>query len=985
MVKIVKLWKKNFYKNDDSNGGAMNKTIEECPDDCIVIHSQTRKEGRIWTYIKPNDFLKFIDTNKGLYEVITKYPHKVFFDIDKITTEPNDNYLNTIKNIILQHFPNAIMAISGSIHNNKTSFHIVLNNYIIHNDDERIQIKTIVKYLHSSFDDGFDWKVYTKNRNMKCINQSKDDGRIQEIIENNDYKAHIITAFIPDYSLPFFELLPEPVKEQVLIHKSKKPYDLSTLPKLNLTTPDDFDITSATPIQILEILPLDNSGSYDHSYTHLVARFCFYNDLPFETFLSWLKKKHIGLPVEIVNKWKIHYNTIFNFPPVKIEKIIGILKHFYPHISKDIHFRNFQNSFSLPENLTKKIETLNQDCFYNNKKYIILNTGMGSGKTAQTISFLNNVKKFLWIAPNKALATNTIKRFQDENIEVFNYENMKSNDKKKGGLLTKNKLIICLNSIHYILNANHFDVLIIDEMETLLDRFIDDFLEQDDLQLKKTCWTAFITLIKKAKKVLLLDAFTTQKTLKFIEALEGNTDNITIYERIIETCNRQINIIPKPDAMIQDIVDKLKNGNKLFIFYPYKNTTNSFYSMEALKNTLENATEKKGIFYNADVDDKIKNGLKDINTTWKEYNFIITNNIITCGVNYENLDFDYKYIFIASHNTPRDIIQVSYRARYLKSGIIKLCYMGKMNQANTWLNDCNKMDCPIYNVLYNSILIEKKAPIKRAIQLFCKKAHYKNITDKVELNSSLYKEIEELLIKNDTTINYENIEDIDYSQAEVLEKLCFEMDASLLQKFILNKYYFKKIFNEPTKDLHDYDTKIKIHNKCLSIIWNEKYTNFVLQLKAILLNENHLFNKIKKFNKLTDLIPYNITKLKINDEIKDEIFKLFSFKYVNKASATTKIYKEVYNTYFKTSVIKTTYEKDEDEDEEGDEDENKKVNEDENKKDDEKKKSKKHIIYETDEYVNSIVNFCKSTMIIDKDSNLTWRNLLDFSNNVIEI
>ena len=44
---------------------------------------------------------------------------------------------------------------------------------------------------------GFDTKVYTNNRNMKTINQSKqDDSRIQTIIEDDEPKNHLITCFM---------------------------------------------------------------------------------------------------------------------------------------------------------------------------------------------------------------------------------------------------------------------------------------------------------------------------------------------------------------------------------------------------------------------------------------------------------------------------------------------------------------------------------------------------------------------------------------------------------------------------------------------------------------------------------------------------------------------------------------------------------------------------------------------------------------------
>ena len=73
------------------------------------------------------------------------------------------------------------MAVSGSVTDEKTSYHIILNSYLIKNEKDRDYIKNIVKYLNETYDDSFDWKVYNKNRNMKAVNQSKGDGRIQQI------------------------------------------------------------------------------------------------------------------------------------------------------------------------------------------------------------------------------------------------------------------------------------------------------------------------------------------------------------------------------------------------------------------------------------------------------------------------------------------------------------------------------------------------------------------------------------------------------------------------------------------------------------------------------------------------------------------------------------------------------------------------------------------------------------------------------------
>ncbi len=179
MTKTVKVWKINWFKNNDANGGSMKEAIKNALDGQIIVHSQTQKNGRLWTSILPDKFITLTLENKGLYEVITKFPHKVYFDIDK-QGQVDSLYLQGVKKIIERYFPNATFAISGSYKETKTSFHFILTNYVIHNVNERTYIKHLCKFLEKE-DDAFDWKVYTPNRNMKCINQSKDDGRVKKI------------------------------------------------------------------------------------------------------------------------------------------------------------------------------------------------------------------------------------------------------------------------------------------------------------------------------------------------------------------------------------------------------------------------------------------------------------------------------------------------------------------------------------------------------------------------------------------------------------------------------------------------------------------------------------------------------------------------------------------------------------------------------------------------------------------------------------
>ena len=83
MFKIAKVYKHHWLKNNSDLGGAQDMVILSKPDDHVIIHSQTVKNGRMWTDMKPHDALKLLEKNNGIFKVLSHYPQKVHFDIDR--------------------------------------------------------------------------------------------------------------------------------------------------------------------------------------------------------------------------------------------------------------------------------------------------------------------------------------------------------------------------------------------------------------------------------------------------------------------------------------------------------------------------------------------------------------------------------------------------------------------------------------------------------------------------------------------------------------------------------------------------------------------------------------------------------------------------------------------------------------------------------------------------------------------------------------
>jgi hypothetical protein len=112
--KTIKFLKKNWLKNITNSGGAQNEVIKNKASTDLIIHCQNQDHGRMWCCMTEDELLENTKKNNGLYEVITEYPHKVYFDIDK-DEQTDDAYLKKITDKINELFPDSNMAISGSL------------------------------------------------------------------------------------------------------------------------------------------------------------------------------------------------------------------------------------------------------------------------------------------------------------------------------------------------------------------------------------------------------------------------------------------------------------------------------------------------------------------------------------------------------------------------------------------------------------------------------------------------------------------------------------------------------------------------------------------------------------------------------------------------------------------------------------------------------------------------------------------------------
>ena len=160
-----KLWGPTWNKGT----GGQDISIQNKKDNEIIIAYHSEKRGRAWACCPINQIEKLIQSNRGLYEVLESYPKKLYFDVD-FEDPPDDfcqeSFLNMLTIDIQEYYPNVQFSVSGSVTSSKASIHLVATNYIIKDEVQLEQCKQIAKAIWSK-QISLDWKVYTKNRQMK--------------------------------------------------------------------------------------------------------------------------------------------------------------------------------------------------------------------------------------------------------------------------------------------------------------------------------------------------------------------------------------------------------------------------------------------------------------------------------------------------------------------------------------------------------------------------------------------------------------------------------------------------------------------------------------------------------------------------------------------------------------------------------------------------------------------------------------------------
>jgi len=315
---------------------------------------------------------------------------------------------------------------------------------------------------------------------------------------------------------------------------------------------------------------------------------------------------------------------------------------------------------------------------------ILVKSYLGTGKTeclAALPEISDQTKNIIILTNRRRLAKEFAKRFRGGDTHINCYLDY---DSKKHTCQFFNRIIIQPESLWRIDDDVVYDLLIIDECESVFSQFNAPTMKTRDIEREKLMPTLadeiffdrhseFVhrwkRLVKHTNKIILCDAFLSQRTIDVYKDL-GRAG--TLLQNTYKPPPRKAIPIPikkNPETgkesispLINKALDELHNKKNIFIVVSSVAKLNDFVEAFRPYNFI-------GKTYSSKINaGKLLNF--DCKKEWKACNYVIITTTITTGINFDLEHFD--SVFVYFHSTPlvRDLFQSIMRVRHLKENVL---------------------------------------------------------------------------------------------------------------------------------------------------------------------------------------------------------------------------------------------------------------------------------------------------------------------------
>ena len=529
---------------------------------------------------------------------------------------------------------------------------------------------------------------------------------------------------------------------------------------------------------------------------------------------------------------------------IKVEKPF-IKKTQYQIIEQVIDdFKNRNNheitSFeSLPNKLIYDEPTMRE---YNaDAEVIAILSQMGVGKTQSLKNFYNKNykdKKVVFVSFRRTFSNSVGRIFDD--FKVY------SDITDEITLEKYNKLIIQVESLYKLHISEKPDLLILDEVESILSQFTSNLHKS-----LNTSFAVFSWLVKYSKKIIIMDANLTERTYNIIQNLRPIAlDKIHLHWNTYKKASNNKYLVTNIHKdWLNQIILALKEDNKIVIATNNKTEADSLYEM--LSKLYVN---KKISIYTSNTPDSIKKlHFSNVNKYWM-VDILIYSPCVSAGISFTEKHFDKIFMYMTDSSCDVESCrQMCARVRNIESNLYYICFKsGGESLLPTKVEDIKQLiksrksldlfdipstniefqltdsgqieyyESPYFNLWINNISIvnlSKNNFIKRYLmQLFDSGATISMLkTNSDSAIESVFKDVKNQIIqtKQDNIINAEVIDDI--MALELKTKMSNQTDLTIEEhssydKWKLAKHYDVEIDKINADFVKNYDNGITKEN-----------------------------------------------------------------------------------------------------------------------------------------------------------------------------
>lgn len=288
----------------------------------------------------------------------------------------------------------------------------------------------------------------------------------------------------------------------------------------------------------------------------------------------------------------------------------------------------------------------------------IVSSPMGSGKTQGLLSWLEDKQD------EYQVLLLVVRQTQAYNFSSV-YPNMKCYLETETSLYKKKRCVVCINSLHRIIDLSTgtvpcYDLLILDEMESLLEGLLSTMLSQTNKSKQMLIWKLFKTLILGSKKVLFMDGIFTSRTAYYLQEI-GVLRYCKLLENQLKPDYRSYSVFLVDDVFSQELEKDKKENKKIVLVSNLKKVL--LHYADLYFNNVEGKT-KLVISGDSVKEDKLTS--KDPNSYW-EQDFFAFNTVVGPGASFDSEHYDVMYLIVSPIScTPQTLYQLINRIRHIK-------------------------------------------------------------------------------------------------------------------------------------------------------------------------------------------------------------------------------------------------------------------------------------------------------------------------------